>query len=81
MKKDKYKRSLTDSSLYCPYCGHTFSMNYERYMAMNKARRNREMYAVTTCRYCGREFYFRNISPKTVRETGIRAVLKIEEAT
>lgn len=32
VKKMKYKRSKTDSVLYCPYCGRTFRMTTERYL-------------------------------------------------
>lgn len=73
-----YKRSKTDSALYCPYCGHGFRMNYERYMAMYDAHRRGFNYAITTCRYCGNDFYYQNVTPQFVRDTGIKAVLKME---
>ena len=75
---EKYKRSKTDSSLYCPYCGHGFSMNYKRSMAMYEARSKHEMYAKTDCRYCHKEFLFINCTPEYIRNTGIKAVKKLE---
>lgn len=74
-----YKRSKTDSALYCPYCGHGFTMNYDRYMAMYDAHRHGDMYAQTQCKACGNDFWFRNMSAKGVRDTGIKAVLRFEE--
>ena len=73
-----YKRSKTDSALYCPYCGHGFNMSHDRYMAMYEARRRGDMYAITTCRYCKKEFYFVNTTPDWVRNTGNKAVFKKE---
>lgn len=74
-----YKRSLTDSALYCPYCGHNFRMNYDRYRAMYDATRRGDMYALTECKTCGRTFWFRNMSAQYVRESGIKAVYKYED--
>ena len=73
-----YKRTKTDSALYCPYCGHGFNMNYERYRAMYEAHKDGKMYAQTTCKTCDHEFLFRNMAAETVRKTGIRAVMKLE---
>lgn len=75
---ERYKRSKTDSVLYCPYCGRSFNMCYERYKACYDARRKGSKYAITSCRACRKQFYFRNLSPQYVRETGVRAVMKIE---
>lgn len=76
-----YKRSKTDSALYCPYCGHGFTMNRDRYYATYRAfeRGGTWAFALTTCKTCKKEFLFRNITPDTVRKYGIRAVIKIEE--
>ena len=74
----KYKRSKTDSVLYCPYCGRTFRMTTERYFASYRARDSGVGYALTNCNYCKKLFYFKNLMPETVR-SGARAILKLEE--
>ena len=74
----KYKRSKTDSVLYCPYCGRTFRMTTERYFASYRARDNGSGYALTKCNTCGKPFYFKNLTPESVR-SGARAILKLEE--
>lgn len=74
----KYKRSKTDSVLYCPFCGHGFRMTYERYFASYRARDRGELYTRTSCNYCAQVFYFRNLTPETVR-SGVRAILKPDE--
>ena len=73
-----YKRSKTDSVLYCPFCGHGFRMTMERYFASYKARDNGEDFTRTSCNYCASVFYFRNIMPESVRK-GFKAILKPEE--
>ena len=73
-----YKRSKTDGALYCPYCGHGFNMTRDRYWAVYDARKRGDVYAITTCKYCNKEFKFMNVTPTFVRNTGIRAVLKME---
>ena len=75
---EKYKRSKTDSVLYCPYCGKTFRMTYDRYMAAFEAYRRRELYALTECKACHESLWFRNLTPEAVR-SGKRAVLKYDE--
>ena len=75
---ERYKRSKTDSALYCPYCGRGFNMSYERYRAYSDAKRKGLRYAITACRACKKDFYFRNCTPQFVRETGIKAVMTLE---
>lgn len=70
-----YKRSKTDSVLYCPFCGHGFRMTMERYFASYNARKRGELFTRTSCNYCAEVFYFRNIAPETVRN-GYKAILK-----
>lgn len=74
----KYKRSKTDSVLYCPYCGRSFRMTMERYFAQYKAQETEFKYALTSCNHCAKVFYFRNLTPESVR-SGARAILKYEE--
>lgn len=75
---NRYLRSKTDSVLYCPYCGRTFRMTYERYRASYEAYRRHEQYALTDCKACKKKFWFWNITPEKVR-TGFKAVMKYEE--
>ena len=79
--KKTYKRSKTDSSNYCPYCGHNFTMTYERYMASSRARRKYcdWAFAITRCRHCGKDFWFRNICTDMVKKYGLHPVMKLEE--
>jgi hypothetical protein len=75
-----YRRSKTDSASYCPYCGKGFNMNRDRYWALYDARKQGRQYGLTSCKACHKYFYFMNCTPKFVRETGVHAVLKFEEA-
>lgn len=83
---ERYKRTKSDSPLKCPYCGKQFTMNYQRYISYErgdcwwKALTNTIPRSTTTCKGCGKEFRYRNISAKTAREYGIRATFKMEEA-
>lgn len=70
-----YKRSKTDSVLYCPFCGHGFRMTMQRYFDTYKARDRGEAFTRTSCNYCAQVFYFRNITPESVRQ-GFKAILK-----
>ena len=70
-----YKRTKTDSVLYCPFCGHGFRMTMERYFASYRSRDNGDLFTTTSCNYCYQVFYFRNITPKSVRN-GYKAILK-----
>lgn len=74
----KYKRSKTDSVLYCPFCGHGFRMTMERYFASYRARDRGESFTRTSCNHCAQVFYFRNITPEYVRN-GHKAILKPDE--
>ena len=77
-----YKRSKVDSSNYCPYCGHNFSMTMERYHATFVAREKYKddcAFAMTRCRHCKKDFWFRNITPYVVRKYGLNPVMKLEE--
>lgn len=76
-----YKRSKVDSSNYCPYCGHNFTMNRERYHASYVARTTHGgwAFALTRCRHCNKEFWFRNICTDIVRKYGLNPVMKLEE--
>ena len=76
-----YKRSKVDSSNYCPYCGHNFTMNWERYRASSVARSigGFGAFAKTKCRNCKKEFLFRNICPDVVKKYGWKPVMKLEE--
>lgn len=73
-----YKRSKTDSVLYCPFCGHGFRMNMQRYFDTYKARDRGEAFTRTSCNYCAQVFYFRNIAPESVRQ-GFKAILKPDD--
>lgn len=76
-----YKRSKVDSSNYCPYCGHNFTMNYERYRASSRAREIGGFGALakTRCRHCNKDFLFRNVCPDWVKKHGLKPVMKLEE--
>ena len=71
-----YKRTKGDSSNICPYCGKNFAMNYDRYSAFHRVAKFD--LALTTCKGCGKQFYFSNASKAWVRETGIPATYKVE---
>lgn len=75
---EKYKRSKTDSVLYCPFCGHGFRMTTARYFASYRAKDRGELYTETSCNYCAQVFYFRNITPESVR-AGHKAIITPEE--
>ena len=74
----KYERSKTDSVLYCPFCGHGFRMTMERYFDTYKARDRGERFTRTSCNYCASVFYFRNITPESVKN-GHKAILTPDE--
>jgi hypothetical protein len=67
-----YKRNMGDGAKKCPYCGKQFNMTYDLYM--QGYRLSRFGLNTNRCKQCGREFYFLNVTPKWVRETGIPAV-------
>ena len=74
----KYKRTKTDSVLYCPFCGHGFRMTMNRYLDSYKSLDRGEPYTRTSCNYCANVFYFRNITPDYVRQ-GYKPILTPEE--
>ena len=55
-------------------------MNRDRYYALYEAHRDGKRYALTNCKACHKYFYFMNCTPRYVRETGVHAVYKFEEA-
>lgn len=77
-RNKRYKRSKVDSVLYCPYCGHGFKMNYNRYIEQYKSAREGRYWSKTICNYCNKSFNFRNITPQRVRE-GYKAVKRLED--
>ncbi len=71
-----YKRSTTDSYSKCPWCGRQFTINgrmLDYYRAINEGRT-----PSTCCKHCGNEFYYRNVTAKYARETGIEVTWKKE---
>jgi len=68
----KYKRAKV-----CPYCGKNFNMTYDRYMRYSHKPPFQPQR--TICKHCGEWFWYRNITPKFERETGIKAVLRRDE--
>jgi uncharacterized protein with PIN domain len=74
--QEPYKRHRGDSSNICPYCGKNFTMNYERYRAQHSVA----LFdlAMTTCKKCGRPFWFSNVSKQFVNDTGIPATYPLE---
>lgn len=69
-----YKRKKGDTALKCPYCGHQFRMTTERYLS----QKDKDGYAITDCKNCGKYFKYINVGAKYAREHDIEVTKPLD---